>query len=147
MFESVFEIFRVVSLLLGQFSKETIVIKHPTGTIYQARLVVVILCNFFNNHINYTVYSNFYYRSPLSFETADLNNAVLGSEQEGEFIRLPSFSALNPQLAQYKTVITQVCVHYHLVYACLCLCCHPQYFLTELFSFLDDHILRESPSI
>ncbi|TKS70244.1 Polycystic kidney disease protein 1-like 2 PC1-like 2 protein [Collichthys lucidus] len=79
LFESVFEIFRAVSLLLGQFSNETIVMKHPTGTIYQA-----------------------------SFKTADLDNAVLGSEQEGEFIRLPSFSALNPQLAQYKTVFTQM---------------------------------------
>ncbi|KAG8001601.1 Polycystic kidney disease protein 1-like 2, partial [Nibea albiflora] len=79
LFESIFEIFRAVSLLLGQFSTETIIIKHPTGTVYQT-----------------------------SFKTADLDNAVLGSEQEGEFIRLPSFSALKPQLEQYERVITQM---------------------------------------
>lgn len=46
----------------------------------------------------------------LSHKPADLSNAVLGSEKDGEFIKLPSYAALESQLGQYSTIIAQVCV-------------------------------------
>ncbi|XP_042266749.1 polycystic kidney disease protein 1-like 2 [Thunnus maccoyii] len=79
LFEQVFEIFRMVSLLLGSATNQRIVIKHSTGYIYQG-----------------------------SYAPADLSNAVLGSEKDGEFIRLPSYEALKPQLGRYSTIITQM---------------------------------------
>lgn len=49
----------------------------------------------------------------FSHKAADLNHAVLGSEEEGGYIKLPSFSALQSQLGGNVNIITQVC-----------LCCH-----------------------
>ncbi|XP_076592826.1 polycystin-1-like protein 3 [Chaetodon auriga] len=79
LFEDVFEIFRTVSLLLGLATTETIIIKHPTGTVYQS-----------------------------SHSPADLSNAVLGSEKDGEFIKLPSYSALESQLGKHNRIISQM---------------------------------------
>lgn len=39
LFESVFEIFRTISVLVGKATKEKMIIRHPAGTIYQSRLV------------------------------------------------------------------------------------------------------------
>lgn len=39
---------------------------------------------------------------------ADLNNVVLGSQQEGEYIKLPSFSALKSQIRGQNRITTQV---------------------------------------
>lgn len=79
LFENVFEIFRQVSLLLGLQIKENLIIKHPTGTIYQS-----------------------------SHTLAELNNAVLGSEKDGEFIKLPSLSALKSQLGNAENIVAQM---------------------------------------
>lgn len=49
----------------------------------------------------------------FSHKAADLNHAVLGSEEEGGYIKLPSFLAMQSQLGGNDNIITQVC-----------LCCH-----------------------
>ncbi|XP_036065860.1 polycystic kidney disease protein 1-like 2 isoform X2 [Oryzias melastigma] len=79
--EKVFEIIEIASLLKGQDNPDIgqTVIKHPTGKIYQK-----------------------------AYKSQDLNRAVLGSEESGEYIQLPSFSALSSQLANYSTVTTQM---------------------------------------
>nr|XP_033488033.1 polycystic kidney disease protein 1-like 2 [Epinephelus lanceolatus] len=79
LFEEVFEIFRTVSMLVGSATSQRIVIRHPTGTIYQS-----------------------------SHTPADLSNAVLGSEQDGEFIILPSLAALQSQLGGRSPIIAQM---------------------------------------
>ncbi|XP_030269688.1 polycystic kidney disease protein 1-like 2 [Sparus aurata] len=80
LFENVYEIFREISVLLGSLTTEPIIFKHRTGTVYQ---------NSFS-------------------KPDDLNNAVLGSEKDGEFIKLPSFSALKSQLGDKKNIIAQM---------------------------------------
>ncbi|XP_073320377.1 polycystin-1-like protein 2 [Pagrus major] len=80
LFEHVFEIFRQVSLLIGEATTETLVLRHQTGTVYQSSFS----------------------------KPADLSNAVLGSEKDGEFIKLPSFSALKSQLGGHSKVIAQM---------------------------------------
>ncbi|XP_039984151.1 polycystic kidney disease protein 1-like 2 isoform X2 [Xiphias gladius] len=79
LFEDVFEIFRTISLLLGSVTTQKLVIRHGTGTIYQS------------NH-----------------KPADLGNAVLGSEIDGEFIKLPSYSALQAQLGEHSKILAQM---------------------------------------
>ncbi|XP_044062213.1 polycystic kidney disease protein 1-like 2 [Siniperca chuatsi] len=79
LFEDIFAIFRTISVLVGAITPQTIIIRHPTGTIYQS-----------------------------SHKAADLSNAVLGSEKDGEFIILPSYSALKSQLEGYSTIIAQM---------------------------------------
>ncbi|XP_041797280.1 polycystic kidney disease protein 1-like 2 [Chelmon rostratus] len=79
LFEDIFEIFRAVSLLLGLATTETFIIRHPRGVIYQS-----------------------------SHSPADLSNAVLGSERDGAFIRLPSYSALEAQLGKHSRIISQM---------------------------------------
>ncbi|XP_032363993.1 polycystic kidney disease protein 1-like 2 [Etheostoma spectabile] len=79
LFEEVFEIFRTVSMLVGVATKQSIVIRHPIGTIYQS-----------------------------TYTPADLGNAVLGSKEDGVFIELPSFAALQPQLGTKGTIIAQM---------------------------------------
>lgn len=81
-----------------------------------------------------------------SYDPADLNFAVLGSEKDGEFIRLPSYSALEPQLGRPSKVVAQVCLFYHHVCVFATLLSSTA-FLTNFFSFLDGYILSESPSI
>ncbi|KAI3377578.1 hypothetical protein L3Q82_008747, partial [Scortum barcoo] len=78
LFENVFEIFREISVLVGLKIKGEMILKHPTGTIYES-----------------------------SHTPADLSNAVLGSEEDGDFIKLPSLSALQPQLGDNNTIIAQ----------------------------------------
>lgn len=51
LFENVFEIFRTISVLVGSATEEKMIIRHPTGTIYQSRLIFssrisLHLCNF-----------------------------------------------------------------------------------------------------
>ncbi|XP_071344802.1 polycystin-1-like protein 2 isoform X2 [Trachinotus anak] len=79
LFEKVFEIFRQVSVLLGKNSTKEFVFRHPTGTMYQS-----------------------------SRKPADFGNAVLGSETDGEFIILPSYSALEAQLGKASTITAQM---------------------------------------
>ncbi|CAK6973388.1 polycystic kidney disease protein 1-like 2 [Scomber scombrus] len=79
LFENVFEIFRRISLLLGSETAQRIVIRHPTGYIYQS-----------------------------SHTPADLSNAVLGSEKDGEYIKLPSFAALESQLGKFSKITAQL---------------------------------------
>lgn len=39
---------------------------------------------------------------------ADLNHVVLGSQQDGEYIKLPSFSALKSQIRGQNRITAQV---------------------------------------
>ncbi|KAF3686523.1 Polycystic kidney disease protein 1-like 2 PC1-like 2 protein Polycystin-1L2 Precursor [Channa argus] len=79
MFEQVFQLFQTVAMLLGSTSTNTFIMKFQTGTIYQR-----------------------------SFNPTDLNNAVLGSEADGEFVKFPSYSALQDQLGLSNPVIAQL---------------------------------------
>ncbi|KAK5874078.1 hypothetical protein PBY51_019056 [Eleginops maclovinus] len=79
LFEDVFEIFRIVSELVGLKYQKQVIFRHPKGTIYQS-----------------------------THTPEDLGNAVLGSEQDGIFIKLPSFSALKGQLGQYDRITVQM---------------------------------------
>ncbi|KAK9542862.1 hypothetical protein VZT92_000688 [Zoarces viviparus] len=81
LFEEVFEIFRTVSLLVGKATTENIIIRHPSGTIYQS-----------------------------THTPTDLSDSVLGSEKDGAFVKLPSYAALGPQLGKYSTIIAQLAV-------------------------------------
>lgn len=49
----------------------------------------------------------------FSYKAADLNHTVLGSEKDGGYIKLPSFSALQSQLGEHDNVVTQVCQRCH----------------------------------
>ncbi|CAJ1049792.1 polycystic kidney disease protein 1-like 2 [Xyrichtys novacula] len=79
LFEQVFEIFRLISLLLGKTTPGPLTVKHPTGTLYQNR-----------------------------YKPADLSNTVLGSKERGEYVRFSSFEAMKPQIGAYSTVIAQL---------------------------------------
>lgn len=43
---------------------------------------------------------------------SDLHNVVLGSQQDGEYIKLPSFSALKSQIRGPNRITAQVCLWY-----------------------------------
>ncbi|XP_056876107.1 polycystic kidney disease protein 1-like 3 [Takifugu flavidus] len=79
LFEDVFQIFHTITLLLGSNSVESFIIKHSMGTMYQS-----------------------------SHMPADLDNVVLGSQQDGEYIKLPSFSALKSQIRGQNRITTQM---------------------------------------
>uniref|UniRef100_UPI003AAB5C42 polycystin-1-like protein 2 n=1 Tax=Centroberyx gerrardi TaxID=166262 RepID=UPI003AAB5C42 len=79
LFEQIFEIYRSISVLLGSTTNMRIVIKHPSGTIYQS-----------------------------SHTPASLDNAILGSEKDGVYIKLPPYSLLKSQLGQYQTINAQM---------------------------------------
>ncbi|GAA6233594.1 polycystic kidney disease protein 1-like 2 isoform X2 [Lates japonicus] len=68
LFERVFQIFRKIAVLVGT-STSQIVIRHRSGSFYQN-----------------------------TYTPSDLGNAVLGSEKDGEFVKLPPFSALQSQV-------------------------------------------------
>ncbi|XP_040889158.1 polycystic kidney disease protein 1-like 2 [Toxotes jaculatrix] len=78
---SLFEqIFEIIRVMSMQLgSEENIVIKHRTGAFYQS---------------NYT--------------PAALGNAVLGSKEDGEIIKLPSFSSLQAQLGGHSSILAQM---------------------------------------
>lgn len=82
--------------------------------------------------------------TPTSRAPAQLDNAVLGSEKDGKYIKLPSFSALKSQLGDYKTIIAQVCACHHHVYH---LMLHATIYLTKPFSLIDVYVRRESTSV
>ncbi|CAN9507150.1 unnamed protein product [Ophioblennius macclurei] len=84
LFESVFEIFRVISLLIGEEISSFFEIKHPSGSIYQTS------------------------KSPN-----DIGDLVLGSEKEGEVVKFPSSSALDSHLKPYSKVTAQVSTFKH----------------------------------
>lgn len=48
-----------------------------------------------------------------SYTPSDLSNAVLGSQQNGEYIKLPSYSAMTSQIRGHHRITTQVCVLHH----------------------------------
>ncbi|XP_051236275.1 polycystic kidney disease protein 1-like 2 [Dicentrarchus labrax] len=79
LFENVFEILREVTVLVGLETTEPLIFKHPTGVVYQR-----------------------------SSKPAELDHGVLGSEKDGTFIKLPSFSALKSWLVGYDSVIAQM---------------------------------------
>ncbi|XP_038557671.1 polycystic kidney disease protein 1-like 2 isoform X2 [Micropterus salmoides] len=80
LFEDIFEIFRTISLLLGRANgTQQFIIRYPSGTIYQN-----------------------------SSKPAEISNVVLGSEKDGTFIRLPSYSAIQSQLGGYSAIISQM---------------------------------------
>ncbi|XP_029937961.1 polycystic kidney disease protein 1-like 2 [Myripristis murdjan] len=79
LFEQVLEIYQAVSVLLGTTLNTQYVIQHPGGTIYHS-----------------------------THKPAGMSNAVLGSEKDGMFIKFPSYSALESQLGQYKTISAQM---------------------------------------
>lgn len=54
----------------------------------------------------------------LRHTPTELGNAVLGSEDDGEFIRLPPYSALERHLGDYDSVIAQVCAFVGLLLPC-----------------------------
>lgn len=82
MFQSLFQIYAAISLLLAQATGQPMVIKHSTGYIYQST------------------------HSP-----AELADIVLGSLQEGVLMKLPPISALAPTLAKYSTISTQMATY------------------------------------
>ncbi|XP_030016916.1 polycystic kidney disease protein 1-like 2 [Sphaeramia orbicularis] len=79
LFEDVFEIFRVISVLIGQNLEGETVIKHPTGTIYQK-----------------------------SIPSEKLGDTVLGSKKDGEFVQMPPFRALRSKLNGQGNIIAQL---------------------------------------
>ncbi|KAF7654897.1 hypothetical protein LDENG_00063320 [Lucifuga dentata] len=78
LFEDVMEIIKHISMLLSIGSGKPLVMKHPTGTIYQN-----------------------------SFAPADLNSVELGSEEDG-MIKLPPYSAIASYVSNYQRVIAQI---------------------------------------
>ncbi|XP_030613569.1 polycystic kidney disease protein 1-like 2 [Archocentrus centrarchus] len=78
-FDDTFQVFKQLTLLQATQGPQTFVMKHPLGTIYQT------------------------IQKP-----AALGNAVLGSEKDGEFVKLPSNSVLGPLLASYSNIVTQM---------------------------------------
>ncbi|CAG5857105.1 unnamed protein product [Menidia menidia] len=79
LFEDVLTIVQTVSRLRTPALNEKTVTRYPTGTMYQSNV-----------------------------EPKDLSNAVLGSESDGDYVKLPSYSALAPHLKNYKNIITQM---------------------------------------
>ncbi|KAM7014913.1 polycystin-1-like protein 2 [Tautogolabrus adspersus] len=79
LFEEIFEIIRTITLLLGKKSVQPLVIRHPTGTLYQN-----------------------------SYSPTGLGNAVIGSEADGEFVKFPSFSVMKTQLEGFSSITTQL---------------------------------------
>ncbi|XP_074522616.1 polycystin-1-like protein 2 [Halichoeres trimaculatus] len=79
LFEDIFGIFRLISILLGKVTSEAITLKHPTGTLYQD-----------------------------SFTPPSLSNAMIGSKKDGEYVIFPEYSVLKPQLQQHSSVISQL---------------------------------------
>ncbi|XP_054628004.1 polycystic kidney disease protein 1-like 2 [Dunckerocampus dactyliophorus] len=79
LFEDIFEIFRTISLLLGSATTQRIVIKHPTGAIYQS-----------------------------SHTPEDLGNVILGSVEDGEYIIMPPYSVLQSHIGQYRKLLAQM---------------------------------------
>ncbi|XP_034536415.1 polycystic kidney disease protein 1-like 2 [Notolabrus celidotus] len=77
LFENIFEILQHIAILLGE--DEALILKHPTGTLYQNR-----------------------------FTPVDLSNAVIGSEKDGEFIKFPAYSVLETQLSGMSSVVSQL---------------------------------------
>ncbi|XP_069385333.1 polycystin-1-like protein 2 [Paralichthys olivaceus] len=84
LFEQVFEIYRTIASLIGSVITGQYIIRHQTGTIYQN-----------------------------SYKPADLSGAVLGSVKDGEFVKLPSYSALRTQLKGQSKVFTQFATFSH----------------------------------
>ncbi|XP_041841661.1 polycystic kidney disease protein 1-like 2 isoform X2 [Melanotaenia boesemani] len=78
-FENVFQIIQTISLLTSPPLNQDTVTRYSTGVVYQST------------------------RKP-----ADLGNMVIGSESNGGFIKLPPYSALNPFLAKYDTIVAQM---------------------------------------
>lgn len=81
----------------------------------------------------------------LSYKAAELNHTVLGSQDDGSYIKLPSFSALQSQLGEHDSIVTQVCRR------CRHACTQPvslvrRYNTTVYFS-TDDNVQPEPPSI
>ncbi|XP_062417998.1 polycystin-1-like protein 2 [Pungitius pungitius] len=79
LFEKSFNIFQAISLLIDVGEQENVIIKYPTGTLYQSR------------------------KTP-----ANLSNSVLGSVKDGEYVKLPSQEALGNRFESYPTVIAQL---------------------------------------
>ncbi|KAM4593570.1 polycystin-1-like protein 3 [Odontesthes bonariensis] len=79
LFQDVFKIMQTASMLVSPAGNTPTVFRYPTGNIYLS-----------------------------AHEPADLNNAVLGSESDGVYIKLPSYSALAPHLKSHKKITAQV---------------------------------------
>ncbi|XP_029950415.1 polycystic kidney disease protein 1-like 2 [Salarias fasciatus] len=79
LFERIFEIFREISLLIGEEISELIVFQHPSGTIYQT-----------------------------SKPPEEIGDLVLGSKNEGEVVKFPPSSALSSHLKDFSKVTAQV---------------------------------------
>lgn len=82
MFQSLFQIYAAISLLLAEATGLPMVIKHSTGYIYQS-----------------------------THTAAELANIVLGSLEEGVLMKLPPASALGPELAKYSVINTQMATY------------------------------------
>ena len=100
------------------------------------------LCDLFD----FLIFIFTFYVPVVSFKPADLDGAVLGSVTDGEFVKLPSYSALQSQVKRTGKVYTQVCVCHHHVYVCVCICCHLQPLNKGRLSFSVGHVLTESSS-
>ncbi|KAM8893905.1 polycystin-1-like protein 2 isoform 2-T2 [Spinachia spinachia] len=79
LFEKASDIFDAISLLIDGGDQDNLIIRYPTGTLYQSR------------------------NAP-----AKLSNSVLGSVKDGQFVKLPSREALWPKLGNYTTVVAQL---------------------------------------
>ncbi|XP_028999726.1 polycystic kidney disease protein 1-like 2 [Betta splendens] len=79
LFERIFEIFRLVAILIGTANNQTLVMKLRTGTLYQR-----------------------------TYSPADLGHAVLGSQADGDYVVFPSYSALQAQLGVSGPIFAQM---------------------------------------
>lgn len=110
LFEDVYEIFHTVAWLLGSQSTESFIIKHSMGTIYQSRWGAHK--RFFNHPFNWkSVLSDWVWICSVlySHTLSDISNAVLGSPEDGEYIKLPSYSAMMSQIGGHHRITAQVC--------------------------------------
>lgn len=114
LFEDIFKIFDTVAWLLGSQSTESFIIKHSMGTLYQSR---------WGSH-KALFYFSFHWKSAesnlvgicsvlYSHTVPSLSNAVFGSQRDGEYIKLPSDSAMASQIKGHRRITSQVCVLHH----------------------------------
>lgn len=114
LFEDIFKIFDTITWLLGSQSTESFIIKHSMGTIYQSRWGSHKALFHFSFDRKWAVSNLVGICSVLYSHTVpSLGNAVLGSQRDGEYIKLPSDSAMASQIKRHRRITSQVCVFHH----------------------------------
>lgn len=139
LFEDIFKIFDTVTWLLGSQSIESFIIKHSMGTIYQSRWGSHKALFYFSFNWKSAESNPVWIYSVLYSHTVpSLSHAVLGSQGDGEYIILPSGSAMASQIKGHRRITSQVCVLHHYT-----LFRHS----SEHVFLLDGDILNQSPPV